>query len=153
MEWEKLFKRYVWNDQTTPYLTAVKKLNRRQADSEILIYSLFLGIFFFVACIASLKDAPNAPPIGVTLYSFSAVCASVIFYYLKTYYASLYLSATPLAVIVYMFVSKNSIGKHSFDTLIDIVILLCLLRYSFRMVAIAWYYPPYKYNDHDTRDS
>jgi hypothetical protein len=27
MNWEKLFLKYVWSDQTTPYLVPVEKLN------------------------------------------------------------------------------------------------------------------------------
>lgn len=31
MDWEKHFKKYVWDDDKTPYFTPVLKLNRRQA--------------------------------------------------------------------------------------------------------------------------
>ena len=51
MDWEKLFLKYIWNDQTTPYLVPLDKLNQRQGNSEILIYSLFLGVFFGIAAI------------------------------------------------------------------------------------------------------
>jgi hypothetical protein len=31
LDWEKLFKRYVWHDEKTPYLTRVAKLTRVRA--------------------------------------------------------------------------------------------------------------------------
>ena len=151
MEWEKLFKRYVWNDQTTPYLTSVKKLTQRQANSEVFIYSLFIGIFFIVACIAAIRNGANTASAGIALYSFSTVCAAVIFCYLKSYYASLYLSAAPLTIIAYIFISNHVISSHSFDTLIVVVILLLVLRYSFRIIAISQYYHTYKENGDDAK--
>ena len=149
MEWEKLFKRYIWNDQTTPYLTSVHKLNRRQADSEIFLYSLFVGIFFFVACIAALRNDPNTSSTGLALYSFSTVCASIIFCNLKSYYACLYMSAAPIAVIAYILISNHVINNHPFDTLIVIVILLALIRYSLRIIAISRYYSIYEQKNSD----
>jgi len=140
MEWEKLFGRYVWNDQTTPYLTPVNKLNRLQADSEILIYTLFVGTFFLIATIAAIRGTPANSSIGIAIYSFSALATSIVFFFLKSYSSALYLSATPLAVLIYIFFSEDVINRAAGDTLIVTVILLCLLRYSFRIVSIAYYY-------------
>ncbi len=57
MDWESLFKRYVWDDNKTPYLVPVAKLNRRQANSEIMIYTLFLGVLFGVVAVTSLSSS------------------------------------------------------------------------------------------------
>ncbi len=35
LDWEKLFKRYVWDDERTPYLTRVRNLSRVQAHYEL----------------------------------------------------------------------------------------------------------------------
>jgi len=43
-DWEKLVKRYVWNDERTPYFTRVANLSRRQAHYELFGYALFAGI-------------------------------------------------------------------------------------------------------------
>ena len=47
-EWEKLVKRYVWNDERTPYFTRVAKLSRRQAHYELFGYAIFTGVVFAV---------------------------------------------------------------------------------------------------------
>ena len=143
MEWEKLFKRYVWNDETTPYLTPAQKLTRVQADSEILIYTLFVGTFFLIATIAAIRGTPVDRQIGIAVYSFTALCSSIIFYFLKSYFAALYLSATPITILAYIFFFGVIDNRPAGDTLIVTIILLFLLRYSFRIVSIAVYYPTY----------
>ena len=98
MDWEKLFLKYIWNDQTTPYLVPLDKLNQRQGNSEILVYSLFLGVFFAVAALISLRGGPDGRSLGVAYYGFSVVCAAVLFTIMKSYTAALYLSATPATI-------------------------------------------------------
>jgi len=141
MNWEKLFLRYIWNDQTVPYMVPVSKLNRRQANSEILIYSLFLGVFFAIAALHSLRGGPGAISYGITYYSFSVVCAAALFVILKSYYAALYLSATPVVALVHVFFGGLSAERAAGDTVVVAVILLLLLWYSFRIVAVARAYP------------
>lgn len=140
MNWEKLFLKYIWNDQTTPYLVPVEKLNRRQGNSEILIYSLFLGVFFGAAALISLRGGPEVRSLGVAYYGFSVVCAAVLFVTLKSYLAALYLSATPLVALVYIFAYGLGAEREPIDTVIVTVILILLLRYSLRIVALARIY-------------
>lgn len=141
MDWEKLFLKYIWNPQTTPYLVPVDQLNQRQGNSEILIYSLFLGVFFGVAALLSLQTGPDAPALGVAYYGFTVVCAAALFLILKSYLAALYLSATPAVALAYLYFYGLSAERETFDTLIVTMILLLLLRYSFRIVALARIYP------------
>ena len=74
MEWEKLFRKYIWNEQTTPYLTPVRDLTRRQADSEILFYCWFHAILLGMIAIVSLRGGPDGRSLGVSYYGFSVVC-------------------------------------------------------------------------------
>lgn len=141
MNWEKMFLRYVWNDQTTPYLVPLDKLNRRQGNSEILIYSLFIGVFFAVVSLIALSGGPEGRSVGVSTYGFTVVCAAALFIILKSYSAALYLSATPLVALAYVFLYGLGSERALFDTVIVTVILLLLLRYSFRIVALARLYP------------
>ncbi len=143
MEWDKLLQRYVWNDQTTPYLVPIHKLNQRQANSEIFIYGLFQGIFFAIAAIISLRGGPEGPSSLVTFYGFTVVCASVLFVIMKSYMAALYLSATPLAALAFVFLIGLGSERAAGDTLIVTIILLVLLRYSLRIVALARMYPQF----------
>lgn len=141
MDWDKLFLKYIWNDQTTPYLVPVEKLNQRQGNSEILIYSLFLGVFFGATALISLRGGPDGRSFGVSFYGFSVVCAAALFIIMKSYAAALYLSATPAVALVYLYLYGLGWEREFFDTLIVTVILILLLRYSLRIVALARIYP------------
>lgn len=143
MDWESLFKKYIWNEQTTPYLTAVPDLNQRQGKSEILSFSLFLGVFFGILSLIALGGGPDERSIGLGLYSFTVVCAAVILVIMKSYSAALYLSATPIAALVYLFVYGFSTERETIDTVIVTCILLVLLRYSLRIIAITRAYPTF----------
>jgi len=145
LDWEGLFKKYIWNDQSTPYLTAVQDLNQRQGKSEIFAYSLLLGVFFSVVALISLSGGPDERSLGVGFYSFSVVCAAVIFGIMKSYPAALYLSATPVVALAYLFIYGFSYERETIDTVIVTIILLALLRYSLRIVAVARAYPSFPY--------
>ena len=143
LDWDKLFLKYIWNTQTTPYLVPVEKLNQRQGNSEILIYSLFLAVFFGAASLLSLRGGPETRSLGVAFYGFSVVCAASLFIILKSYSAALYLSATPAVALGYIYYYGLGSERPMFDTIIVTVILVLLLRYSLRIVAVARHYPDY----------
>jgi len=143
MDWEGLFKKYIWNEQTTPYFTKVSELNQRQGKSEIILYSLLLGVFFAIVSLFSIGSSTEQYGSGAGLYGFSVVCAAVIFGIMKNYYAALFLSASPLASLAYLFFHGLSLDREKIDTLIVTILLLLLLRYSIRIVAIAKSYPSF----------
>lgn len=143
MDWDSLFKKYIWNEQTTPYFTAVPELNQRQGKSEIISYSLVLGVLFAVISLFSMGKGVEQYGSGVGFYGFTVVCAAVIFGFLKNYYAALYLSATPLLSLAYLFFYGFGAERENVDTLIVTVVLLLMLRYSLRIVAIAKAYPSF----------
>ncbi len=143
MEWDKYFRRYIWNERTTPYFTAVDKLNRKQADSEILFYCLFHGVLFGVISISALGGGPDGRSPGLAYYSFSIVIASVLFGMLKNYSAALYMSATPVAGLLYLYFFRTNSPEIAIDTFVVTGVLLLLARYSFRIVGIAREYDSY----------
>lgn len=141
LDWEGLFRKYVWNIDTTPYFTAVCNLNRRQANSEIRFYCWFLIILFGVVTLTSFKGGLEGGSVGVAYYGFTVVCAAALFGIAKIYPAALYLSATPLAGLAYLWLYGAGSERPLADTVIVSLILLGLLRYSLRVVAIARAYP------------
>lgn len=142
LDWESLFKRYVWDSRTTPYLIAADKLNRGQADFEILAYCLFNGSLFGVVAIGALSEAmPFGRSPAVGLYAFTVVCAAVTFHYTKAVPAAVFVALSPLACLAFLafygFGSARPLG----DTLIVFGMVLVLLVYSVRIVKIARIYP------------
>ena len=142
LDWEKLFKRYVWDDQKTPYFTSAGDLTRSQADNEIHVYSIFLGILFAVVAVASTIDAsPYGRSVGVAFYGFSVVCAAVVLAFAKHHMAALYCAATPVAALAFLLLEGFSPKLGAVDHVVILAVLLILLRYSFRVVAIVRRYP------------
>ena len=141
LDWEGMFRKYVWNVDTTPYSTAVLDMTRRQADSEVRFYCWFIIILFGVVTLTSFRGGMENGSVGVAYYGFTVVCAAVLFGIAKFYPAALYLSATPLVSLAYLWLYGVGLERPLGDTIIVTVILLGLLRYSLRLVAIGKAYP------------
>lgn len=137
LDWEGMFRKYVWNINTTPYFTPVSELNQRQANNEIRFYCWFLIVLFGVVSLTSLNGGPNSGPLGAPYYGFSVVCAALLFGFAKMYTAALYLSATPLVSLAYLWLYGIGTERPLGDSIIVTIILLALLRYSLRIVAVA----------------
>ena len=142
LDWENLFKRYVWDDRTTPYLVPLSRLNRHQADNEILAYCLFLGILFGVVGLTAMSgDTPHGRSPIIAIYGITVVFASIAFGIAKNYFAALYLSATPLGGLVYLSIYGFRSDRHIVDTLLVALGVLLLLWYSLRVIKLARIYP------------
>jgi hypothetical protein len=138
MDWDKHFKKYVWDDDKTPYLTPVLKLNRRQASNEIYVYALFIGTLFgALALIANTGALPHGRSFAVALYAFTVVCAAIVLGFTKHPISAWYCGLAPVAALVYIFY----FGFHPNSGTIDHVVILVLvglwLRYSWRVIAIG----------------
>ena len=142
MDWEKLFKRYVWDDEKTPYFVPVARLTRVQANYEVKAYTIFLGILFALVSVASLSEAaPHGKSLGASFYGFTMVCAAVVFAVTKNYYAALYCGAAPLASLAYIYFYGFHAKLVPADHVVILVFVLLWLRYSWRIVSIARSYP------------
>ena len=141
LDWEGMFRKYIWNANTTPYLTPVSELNQHQANSEIRFYCWFLIILFGVVTLTSMKGGSENDLVGAPYYGFSVVCAAILFGIVKTYPAALYLSATPLVSLGYLWLYGIGTERQLGDSIIVTILLLAFLRYSIRIVALAKAYP------------
>ena len=98
MSWDKYIKKYVWDDNKTPYFVPVRRLNRSQADHELFAYTIFIALLFAVISIISLtENAPQGKSHTVALYAFSVSYSAVLFGVTKHVYAAYYLAMAPLA--------------------------------------------------------
>ena len=142
MNWEGFIKRYIWDDDRTPYLVRVGRITRRQADYEIHLYTVFIGLLFAVATLAALAGAlPQGRSEAVALYGFSMVCAAILFGATKHLWPALYCSAAPLAALFYFFTQGFPPRLGTIDRVVLIAFALIWLRYSMRIVSLAKAYP------------
>lgn len=145
MDWFNMFKRYVWDDEKTPYLVPVSQLSQKQARHELFIYSLFMCILFAVVALVALTDgAPHGRSPGVSLYSFTIAVSAAILGATKFYHAAVYCGTAPLGLLVYLYL----FGFHSdhgwIDKLFLVALALVWLRYSYRVISIVNAFPDMK---------
>ncbi len=142
MSWDKYVKRYVWDDNRTPYFVAVPKLNRSQADYELFAYTLFIALLFAAISIIFLSErAPHGRSYGVSLYGLSILCGAVLFGVTRQVHTAYYLALAPVAALGYFLFVGFPPGLANLDKLLLVCVALAFLRYSMRVVAIAKAYP------------
>ena len=138
LNWEKLFKRYVWHDERTPYLTRVANLSRVQAQYEIFGYASFMGVLSAVLSIVTLS--PSLPHGGATIvpvYAFSVCCAAVILGFTRHPWAAVWCALAPLAALAYFGIWGFHANLESGDKALLVAFALAGLLYSARVVRVA----------------
>lgn len=138
LDWERLFKRYVWHDEKTPYLTRVANLTRLQAHYELFGYALLMGVLFgALSVIGFSSKLPHGGAAIVPLYAFTVCCAAVILGVTRHPWAALWCAGAPLAVLAYLgywgFHPNLEAGDHA----LLVAIVIAWLLYSRRVVAVA----------------
>lgn len=142
LEWEKLFKRYIIDDEKTPYFTKVARLTRRQARYELFAYCVLTGVLYAMAGLASLSTSlPHGTAIGVPLYAFSLLLGAVLLGLTRHPHAAAYCATAPVGALLYClyFGFHPNIGAG--DKVLIVVLLLLWARYNFRVLAIARGFP------------
>jgi hypothetical protein len=139
---EKYIKRYIWDDERTPYLVPVARMTRRQAGYELHAYSVFVGVLFaIVSGGALLSQDPQIKSDAVAVYGFTVVCATVVFAFTRSVYAAWYCAGAPLVALLYFFVYGFHPNLKTIDHVALIIFALIWLRYSLRVVALARAHP------------
>ena len=138
LDWEKLFKRYVWHDERTPYLTRVADLTRRQAQYELFGYALFMGVLSAVLSVVTLSPTlPHGGAAIVPVYAFTVCCAAVILGFTRHPWAALWCALAPLAGLLYFAAWGFHPDLGPGEQALLVVVALGGLMYSRRLVAVA----------------
>ncbi len=142
LDWEGLFKRYVGDDIKTPYFFTVGRLTRLQARYELFAYTLFLTVLFGVVGVASLSPTlPHGSTLTVSLYSFLVAGAAVVFGFSKHPAAAAICASAPIGVLIYFTLFGFHPNAATGDKILQVIIALLWLRYSWRILQITRAYP------------
>lgn len=140
-DWHDYLKKYVWDEDKTPFLVAVDRLYRNQANNEIFLYALFLSI---PAALLAAAAAAYSLRHGVQLLALAAgvygamVCAAAAWLHLrKSRFAALYGSSVPLVLLAYLLWQGFHPRLGALDQIVLVVVLLLWLRYTVRIHAIV----------------
>jgi uncharacterized membrane protein len=142
LDWEKLVKRYVWDDERTPYFTRVAHLTRVQAGYELFGYAFFMGVLFGVLAVVSLSDKlPHGDAALVPIYAFTVLCAAVILGMTRHHSAAIYCATAPLAALAYFAAYGFHPNLSTLDHAVLVAVSLAWFGYSLRVVAVARAFP------------
>jgi hypothetical protein len=138
LDWEKLFKRYVWHDERTPYLTRVSNLTRVQAQYEIFGYALFMGLLSGILSLVTLSPAlPHGGATIVPVYAFTVCCAAAILGFTRHPWAACWCALAPFAALLYFGAWGFHPHLETGERALLVAVALAGLLYSRRLVAVA----------------
>ena len=142
LDWIGLFKRYVGDDIKTPYFVAVGRLTRVQAKHELFVFTLFLGVLFGVIGVAALSPTlPHGDTLSVSLYAFLVAGAAIVFGMSKHPAAAAICASAPVGALLYFILFGFHPNAATGDKILQVIIALLWLRYSWRVLQIARAYP------------
>ena len=138
INWEKLFKRYVWHDERTPYRTRVADLTELQAHHELFLYALLMAVLFGALSLAALSSAlPHGDAAGVSIYAFTVCCAAVLLGATRHPWAAMWCAGGPLAVLAYFGTWGFHPSLEFGDKALLVTGAIAWLLYSRRVIAVA----------------
>jgi hypothetical protein len=141
--WEKYVKKYVWDERSTPFLVPVKNLNQAQARKELFLFAIFLATPFALLSAAAGTLALQNSDFGyaiITFFAVSIVTAAGYTNHAKKRNVAIYCGTAPLALLGYFIFNGFPPKLHLVDHAIMIIMILCWLRYTFRVISITGAY-------------
>ena len=142
MNWYSFIKKYVWDDNKTPYLVPVENLMRIQARHELFTFSVLMAIFFMMIGIAAMLGGFfHGRSYGMAFFAFTQFCSAVFLGATRHHFAAMYCSAAPVVALFYFLFYGFPPNLHAIDEYLILIVTLILLRYTFRVVAIAKAFP------------
>ena len=139
---DKFFRKYVWDDERTPYLVSVARLTRRQIEYELRFYAVFSGVLFGLISIAALSSSlPHGDAQSVSLYAFTQVCASLLLGATRSLWAAFYCASAPLAALLYFVLFGFHPNLGGADKALVVLAAVAWVFYGGRLIAIARAYP------------
>jgi hypothetical protein len=139
---DKFFRKYVWDDQRTPYRVPVARLTRRQADYELLFYATISGVLFGMISLAALSNRlPHGNAAGVSLFAFTQLCAALLLGMTRSAWAALYCATGPIGALLYFALFGFHVSLGVADKVLLVAGSVLWAIYGGRLVAVARAYP------------
>jgi hypothetical protein len=139
---DKFFRKYVWDDERTPYLVPVRRMTRRQAEYELLAYATLTAVLFAVVALAALSERlPHGGAQAVSLFAFTQLCAALLLGTTRSAWAALYCSSAPLGALLYFGVFGFHPVLGTADKVLLVAAMVLWVAYCGRLLAVARAYP------------
>jgi len=135
---DKFFRKYIWDDQRTPYFVPVARMTRQQAEYETLFYAVITGVLFALVAVASLSSSmPHGNARGVSVFAFTQVCAALLLGASVNLWPALYCASAPLAGLLYFALFGFQPGLGTADKIVLVGAMILWLGYCRRLLAVT----------------
>ena len=142
--WEKWTKKYVWDNEKTPFFISVDKLTKLQAKKELFLYLVFVGTPFGLIGFMSLAGITRGENFGYLLLLIYSVTVLISLYFIgttKSSYAAFYSATAPLALFFFLLIDGFPPKLPELGQAILLIFLLLWLRYAMRIIRICKRFP------------
>lgn len=140
MDWPTLVRRYVWDEQKTPYLVHPRHLTATQARSELFAYAFLVAVLAAVVTVVALLGQGRvgglASP-GVALYAATILLAAIVLGTAARPAAAWYCATAPVAVWLAALAGAFRPGMSPGERLVLAVASALWLAYAVRVVRVA----------------
>jgi hypothetical protein len=142
--WFQFVRKYVWNDERTPYHVSPEQMRKTQAHNEVFFYVVFEGTLVGLVTLGALiqvyttHETEYLPVLGYGCFLLVAL------YFLvsrKSPWAVLYSASLPVLVFGVFFLYDFHPNNMYLDKLLLSGFLVCWLIYTTRLFKICRKYP------------
>ena len=140
MNLQDFVKKYVWDDEKTPYFRSVSRLTRKQADNEIFVYACFLILIFFsgeLVAITRWNNGGETSAILIAGYSAIVIAGALSMWLGKTLWGAWLCLSAPIAAFLNFYFDGLQTGLETIDKYFLIIFSLLWLSYSVRVLSIT----------------
>ncbi len=142
--WFQKVKKYVWNEDKTPFHLTPKQMRKQQAHNELFFYAAFEGVLsamLIFGILAQMYITGDTAYVPLLLYGLIITGVQYFLIKRKNTWAALLSSSPPLVISGILFTH----GFHPNNTIVEKLLLGCFLAcwliYSFRIQAICRNFP------------
>ena len=143
MNFDDFVRKYIWDDEKTPYFKRVRKLTKSQADNEIMIYAVFVGGIFLIMELISASEWSKGGELNTGIIAFFSALmfgAAIVLWRRKDVRAAWICLAAPIGTAMNFLFDGMHGELGDVDRYLLIGFCLLWLRYGVRVISICLRY-------------
>jgi hypothetical protein len=140
VDWPGLVRRYVWDEEKTPYLVRAERLTGAQARSELFVYAFLLAILASVVSVVAVLGQDRAGTLAtpvVALYAATILVGAIVLGTAGSPAAAWYCATAPVAAWLAALTGAFRPGMEMGERLVLAVASALWMAYAVRVVRIA----------------
>ncbi|MBM4441639.1 MAG: hypothetical protein FJ027_14590 [Candidatus Rokubacteria bacterium] len=138
LDWPGLVRKYVWDEERTPYLVASAHLTPRQIRSELFAYAFLLAMLAALATVAAMaRGRGDAVALVGMVYAASVLVAAVSLGVTGRPAPALYCVTAPLAAVAAAALRVVRADMQGTEWVMFVAFAVLWIGYSVRIVRIA----------------